>query len=105
MDRCRLQKVKVIIPNQIVSLSPPSQHNLIVGAEAGDVTAHSLVHVVAGDVNDNAPVFIDPMPVLTVIEEDDRDLPLPLATVSIVFRYSISNNNFPGNLKVFLPLS
>ncbi|KAF2363771.1 Reverse transcriptase domain [Trinorchestia longiramus] len=66
------------------SLFPTSQHNLIVAAEAEGVTAHSLVHVAAGDVNDNPPVFSDPMPTVTVIEEDDRDLPLSIAQVSAV---------------------
>ena len=34
-----------------------------------------------GDVNDNAPYFPEPKPVVTIIEEDDRDLPLVVAKV------------------------
>jgi len=56
---------------------------LIVAAESKGVVAHSLVHVAAGDVNDNSPEFVDPNPEVTVIEEDDRDLPLPIVQVNI----------------------
>ena len=50
-------------------------------ASGGGVGAHCQVVVMVGDVNDNAPSFPQPNPVLTVIEEDDRDLPLVIATV------------------------
>jgi len=41
------------------------------------------VIVMVGDVNDNAPYFPDSNPVVTIIEEDDRDLPLVVASVSV----------------------
>lgn len=50
--------------------------------EGRGAAAHALVRVVVVDVNDNPPVFVRPEPRVTVIEEDDRDLPLPLAKVS-----------------------
>ena len=51
-------------------------------AEAGGVTAHALVFVTVQDVNDNPPHFIGTPPEVTIIEEDDRDLPLTLTKVS-----------------------
>ncbi|KAF2364931.1 Cadherin [Trinorchestia longiramus] len=59
-------------------------HELTVRAEGGGSSAHCQLSVTVGDVNDNAPYFPEPHPVVTVIEEDDRDLPLPLVTVSAV---------------------
>ena len=51
--------------------------------EGGGSAAHTLVRVVVADVNDNPPMFVRPRPLVTVIEEDDRDLPLPLAKVRL----------------------
>ncbi|XP_045139000.1 uncharacterized protein LOC123520620 isoform X2 [Portunus trituberculatus] len=60
------------------------RHDLVVTAEGGGEAAHALVHVRVGDVNDNPPVFLRPDPRLTVIEEDDRDLPATIAKVEAV---------------------
>ncbi|XP_045132552.1 putative neural-cadherin 2 isoform X3 [Portunus trituberculatus] len=57
------------------------KHEFVVRSEGGGSAAHALVRVVVADVNDNPPVFMRPDPHVTVIEEDDRDLPLPLAKV------------------------
>ncbi|XP_045138941.1 putative neural-cadherin 2 isoform X2 [Portunus trituberculatus] len=71
----------------IISLAAPldyeaqSKHEFVVLGEGGGSAAHALVRVVVADVNDNPPVFVRPRPHVTVIEEDDRDLPLPLAKV------------------------
>lgn len=58
------------------------QHEFVVWGAAGRDSGHALVRVVVGDVNDNPPAFVRPNPTLTVIEEDDRDVPIPLAQVS-----------------------
>nr|XP_045604889.1 putative neural-cadherin 2 [Procambarus clarkii] len=42
---------------------------------------HAIVQVEVDDVNDNPPYFLRPEPTITVIEEDDRDLPLVIAKV------------------------
>ncbi|KAK4315373.1 hypothetical protein Pmani_013292 [Petrolisthes manimaculis] len=61
--------------------SHSSQHELVVWGAAGRDSGNALVRVVVGDVNDNPPSFVRPNPTLTVIEEDDRDVPIPLAEV------------------------
>ncbi|XP_063872545.1 uncharacterized protein LOC135106984 [Scylla paramamosain] len=71
----------------VISLAAPldyeaqSKHEFVVRGEGGGSAAHALVRVVVADVNDNPPVFVRPRLLVTVIEEDDRDLPLPLAKV------------------------
>ncbi|KAG7163819.1 Neural-cadherin-like 11, partial [Homarus americanus] len=57
------------------------KHELVVAAEAGGETVHAIVQMQVGDVNDNPPYFLGPDLTVTVIEEDDRDLPLVLAEV------------------------
>lgn len=54
----------------------------MVTAEGGGAAARVLVLVRVGDVNDNPPEFLHPAPRLTVIEEDDRDLPATITRVS-----------------------
>ncbi|ROT83110.1 putative neural-cadherin [Penaeus vannamei] len=58
-----------------------AHHELVVAAEASGVLVHALVLVRVLDVNDNPPYFVTSDLKATVIEEDDRDLPLPLAKV------------------------
>ncbi|KAK8375146.1 hypothetical protein O3P69_015655, partial [Scylla paramamosain] len=60
------------------------QHQLEVTAEAGGAAARAQLVVQVGDVNDNAPEFVRPAPRITVIEEDDRDLPATIARVEVV---------------------
>ncbi|XP_063855910.1 uncharacterized protein LOC135097790 [Scylla paramamosain] len=60
------------------------QHQLEVTAEAGGAAARAQLVVQIGDVNDNAPEFVRPAPRITVIEEDDRDLPATIARVEVV---------------------
>ena len=57
------------------------QHNLVVSARTSSAAAHSLVHVAAGDVNDNAPIFEVASRQVTVTEEDDSSLPRVIANV------------------------
>ena len=81
------------LPIPHVSHTPPSpsphplslclQHELVVAAEAGGAAVHTIVQVRVADVNDNAPYFLHPEPFFTVIEEDDRDLPSSITTVSV----------------------
>ncbi|KAK8375141.1 hypothetical protein O3P69_015652 [Scylla paramamosain] len=59
-------------------------HQLEVTAEAGGAAARAQLVVQVGDVNDNAPEFVRPAPRITVIEEDDRDLPATIARVEVV---------------------
>ena len=47
----------------------------------GGGSAHTFVQVYVEDINDNSPRFLEAPPKLTVIEEDDRDLPLSVAKV------------------------
>ena len=61
------------------------QHALVVMGRAGAATAHSLVAVAAADVNDNAPRFGEAAPRVSLIEEDDRDLPRVIARVGFFF--------------------
>lgn len=63
------------------SLLHPLQHELVVTAEGGGAAARVLVLVRVADVNDNAPEFVRPAPRLTIIEEDDRDLPATITRV------------------------
>ncbi|XP_042217001.1 protocadherin Fat 2-like [Homarus americanus] len=60
------------------------KHQLVVSAESADVSARTLVLVNVLDTNDHAPFFLDPAPKVTVIEEDDRDLPAPIIKVEAV---------------------
>ncbi|XP_066984935.1 putative neural-cadherin 2 [Macrobrachium rosenbergii] len=57
------------------------KHELVVSAEGGGQLVHTIVQVAVADVNDNPPVFADPDPFVTVIEEDDRHLPTTLLKV------------------------
>ncbi|XP_047499040.1 uncharacterized protein LOC125045668 [Penaeus chinensis] len=57
------------------------KHELQVAAEAGGQVMHVIVEVQVFDVNDNVPYFVKPQPRVTVIEEDDRDLPMTLTKV------------------------
>ncbi|XP_069159473.1 uncharacterized protein [Procambarus clarkii] len=58
------------------------KHELVVAAESGGGEAvRAIVQVRVQDVNDNAPYFLHPDPIFTVIEEDDRDLPTTITTV------------------------
>ena len=50
-------------------------------AEAGNEATSVLVLVQVVDINDNPPVFLQPEPRLTIIEEDDRDLPATITRV------------------------
>ncbi|XP_045130739.1 neural-cadherin-like isoform X2 [Portunus trituberculatus] len=81
------------------------EHEIVVVGEAGGFAAHALLRIVVTDVNDNPPVFLRPYPRVTVIEEDDRDLPLPLAKVEARdvdevdgggLEYSISGDGVDG---------
>lgn len=49
----------------------------------GDLSAQTVVQIVVADVNDNVPKFLRPNPQVTLIEEDDRDLPRTVAEVSV----------------------
>ncbi|XP_068222054.1 neural-cadherin-like [Palaemon carinicauda] len=57
------------------------KHELIVSCDSGSQVAHTIVQVAVADVNDNPPVFLNPDPYVTVIEEDDRHLPTTLIKV------------------------
>ncbi|XP_066988266.1 putative neural-cadherin 2 [Macrobrachium rosenbergii] len=57
------------------------KHELVVSGEGGGQVVHTIVQVAVADVNDNPPVFTDPDPRVTVIEEDDRHLPTTLIKV------------------------
>ena len=50
----------------------------------GGGSAHTFVQVYVEDINDNSPRFLEAPPKLTVIEEDDRDLPLSVAKVNYI---------------------
>ena len=60
------------------------QHKITVSAAGGGSKAQSTVIVMVGDVNDNAPYFPESKPIVTIIEEDDRDLPLVVAKVKVI---------------------
>ncbi|XP_066968094.1 putative neural-cadherin 2 [Macrobrachium rosenbergii] len=57
------------------------KHELVISGEAEGQTAHTIVQVRVADVNDNPPYFVKPDPEVTVIEEDDRHLPVKLLKV------------------------
>ncbi|XP_068204753.1 protocadherin Fat 4-like [Palaemon carinicauda] len=57
------------------------KHELVVSGEGGGQVVHTIVQVSVADVNDNPPVFLNPDPHVTVIEEDDRHLPTTLIKV------------------------
>lgn len=59
----------------------------MVSAESEMAVAHTVVEVLVTDVNDNPPVFLNPEPRITLVEEDDRDLPAPVAKVRERNRY------------------
>ena len=50
-------------------------------AEGGNAAARALIMIQVTDVNDNPPVFLQPEQRLTVVEEDDRDLPATITRV------------------------
>lgn len=50
-------------------------------ASAGGWAAHAVVEVEVADVNDHAPFFVRASPQVTLIEEDDRDLPASVLKV------------------------
>ncbi|KAK8404802.1 hypothetical protein O3P69_001423 [Scylla paramamosain] len=60
------------------------EHELVVTAEGGMDAVHTYVFIRVDDVNDNPPVFLQPEPRITLVEEDDRDLPAPVAKVTAV---------------------
>ncbi|XP_063874461.1 putative neural-cadherin 2 isoform X1 [Scylla paramamosain] len=60
------------------------RHELVVAAEGGNAAARALIMVQVTDVNDNPPVFPQPEPRLTIVEEDDRDLPATITRVEAV---------------------
>ena len=62
------------------------QHELVVSGEGGQ-TVHTIVQVAVADVNNNPPVFTNPDPHVTVIEEDDRHLPTTLIKVGNYVNY------------------
>lgn len=62
-------------------LSCLPQHELLVTAEGGGEVARALLLVHVDDVNDNPPRFLMPEQRLTIVEEDDRDLPAIIAKV------------------------
>ncbi|KAK8405868.1 hypothetical protein O3P69_001976 [Scylla paramamosain] len=74
----------------LVSLAAPldyenkKTHELVVAAECAGVAARATVVVRVRDANDHAPVFPRPAPRLTLVEEDDRDLPTPLLQLEAV---------------------
>lgn len=57
------------------------QHELVVTAESGGRAALTVLEVRVDDVNDNPPTFLLPDQRLTIVEEDDRDLPAIIAKV------------------------
>ncbi|XP_042869826.1 uncharacterized protein LOC122251773 [Penaeus japonicus] len=71
----------------LVTLAAPldhelhQKHELQVAAEAGGQVMYVVVEVQVLDINDNVPYFVKPQPRVTVIEEDDRDLPMTLTKV------------------------
>ncbi|XP_045101058.1 putative neural-cadherin 2 isoform X2 [Portunus trituberculatus] len=60
------------------------RHELVVAAEGVNAAARALIMVQVTDVNDNPPVFLQPEQRLTVVEEDDRDLPATITRVEAV---------------------
>ncbi|CAL4133360.1 unnamed protein product, partial [Meganyctiphanes norvegica] len=81
------------------------KHELLITAEAAGSKQETTLQVAVLDVNDNAPVF-PTLPELTIIEEDDRDLPTIIAKVAAVdpdtvdqaegLHYSISGDGIDG---------
>ncbi|XP_050716089.1 putative neural-cadherin 2 isoform X2 [Eriocheir sinensis] len=61
-----------------------NEHELVVSAEGDMEVTHTVVQLRVTDVNDNPPVFLNPDPRITLVEEDDRDLPAPVAKVMAV---------------------
>lgn len=57
------------------------QHELVVTAESAGRAALTVLVVRVDDVNDNPPTFLVPDQRLTIVEEDDRDLPAIIAKV------------------------
>ncbi|XP_050738703.1 putative neural-cadherin 2 isoform X2 [Eriocheir sinensis] len=60
------------------------KHELVVTAESGGRAALTVLVVRVEDVNDNPPTFLVPDQRLTIVEEDDRDLPAIIAKVEAV---------------------
>lgn len=50
-------------------------------AEAGNDKANASLHVLVADVNDNPPFFENFKTEITIIEEDDRNLPRVITKV------------------------
>lgn len=67
------------MPRSLVACFP--QHELVVTAESGGRAALTVLEVRVDDVNDNPPTFLVPDQRLTIVEEDDRDLPAIIAKV------------------------
>ncbi|XP_069982972.1 putative neural-cadherin 2 isoform X4 [Penaeus vannamei] len=75
-------------------------------AAGGGGGAQVVLQVRVADVNDNRPYFVSPGPVVTVIEEDDRDLPQTLTRVEASdgdgraggagLRYSLAGDGVDG---------
>ncbi|XP_064095252.1 LOW QUALITY PROTEIN: putative neural-cadherin 2 [Macrobrachium nipponense] len=57
------------------------KHELVVAAEAGGRTVHTIVQVSVEDINDNPPHFLEDNLQVTVIEEEDTDLPATIVRV------------------------
>ncbi|XP_071513389.1 putative neural-cadherin 2 isoform X2 [Panulirus ornatus] len=58
-----------------------AKHELVVAAEAGEQTVHTIVHVTVVDVNDNQPYFLEKELQVTVVEEEHAHLPATIAKV------------------------
>ncbi|XP_068219971.1 cadherin-related hmr-1-like [Palaemon carinicauda] len=57
------------------------KHELVVAAEAGGRTVHTIVQVSVEDINDNPPHFLEDNLQVTVLEEEDTDLPATIVRV------------------------
>ncbi|XP_047498492.1 putative neural-cadherin 2 [Penaeus chinensis] len=75
------------------------KHELVVGAwaSAGGWAAHAVVEVEVADVNDHAPFFVRASPQVTLIEEDDRDLPASVLKVGVLM-LSLTVGDLPASV-------
>ncbi|XP_064077719.1 LOW QUALITY PROTEIN: neural-cadherin-like [Macrobrachium nipponense] len=96
--------VKLVAP---LDFETTDKHEIVVTGEGGGQVVQAVVEVTVTDVNDNRPIFINPDPHVTVIEEDDRHLPTTLLKVEakdpdqmdqLKLRYSISGDGIDGYL-------
>ncbi|XP_066961725.1 neural-cadherin-like [Macrobrachium rosenbergii] len=96
--------VKLVAP---LDFETTDKHEIVVTGEGGGQVVQAVVEVTVTDVNDNSPIFINPDPHVTVIEEDDRHLPASLLKVEakdpdqmdqLNLRYSISGDGIDGYL-------